>query len=194
MTPSKDHQLPSRLVKKLEKRGVTEPAVFDFTFDYDWTPIVKRGDPNKRIRIDYSDDPGYWASIVAAKPGTKRSDHEREMYEEVARVSVSCSRIPRSSFEANEMCLPMFQDHGGSWESYLDHKWSLDRRNTPEDKLHELHDRWISAIVGDWYNRMKKVDVEYEFARHKVSVRASPALERNRQSHQGLTVFFTILG
>ncbi|KAJ9155604.1 hypothetical protein NKR23_g1714 [Pleurostoma richardsiae] len=60
---------PSSTVKKREL-GLDESAVvYDFTFDYDFGPITRRGDPNKLLGIDYSDDPGYWATVVTAPPG-----------------------------------------------------------------------------------------------------------------------------
>ncbi|KAM7204861.1 family 18 glycosyl hydrolase [Rhypophila sp. PSN 637] len=154
-SPDEDiHENPAvthELFKRLEKRGITKPRVYDFTFNYDYSPIVKRGDPNKRIRIDYSDDAGYWANIVSAPPGRpigSRSEHmawKREQQVEVER------------------------DHGGSWESYLDHKWRLDRRSTPEHQLHELHERWFSSALGDWLNAMQHVDESYEVFKRSIS-------------------------
>lgn len=66
MTPSTDH---SHLHKHLVKRGLEAARVFDFTFDYDYSPIEKRADKsNVLLRIDYSDDPGYWDTIVGRLP------------------------------------------------------------------------------------------------------------------------------
>ncbi|KAI9162673.1 glycoside hydrolase [Paramyrothecium foliicola] len=33
--------------------------------------------------------------------------------------------------------------HGNDWKRYLDHTWREDRRYTPPEKLHELHERWL---------------------------------------------------
>ncbi|KAK3338506.1 hypothetical protein B0H65DRAFT_446351 [Neurospora tetraspora] len=119
-------------------------------------PIVKRGDERVKIRIDYSTDPGYWAEIVAAQPGIykrrikSRSDFEvvkREMQEEVDR------------------------NHEGSWPDFLDHKFSLDRRSTPEHELHELHARWFSYDLARWMDRFSKVDETFEVASYSVNDR-----------------------
>ncbi|KAK3360720.1 family 18 glycosyl hydrolase [Lasiosphaeria hispida] len=151
LEPAKDYDgVPKNLIKHLEKRGIPKPRVYEFTFNYDYSPIIKRGDSNKRIRIDYSDDAGYWANIVSAPPGrpigsrSERLAWKREQQEEVDR------------------------DHKGSWERYLDHKWSLDRRSTPEDKLHELHERWFSSTLGDWLNAMQHVDENYEIFKRSI--------------------------
>lgn len=156
MTPSTDHELPGVLGKHLEKRGISTPRVYDLTYDYDYSPIVKRGDKRVKIRIDYSTDPGYWAEIVAAQPGNykrrikSRSDFEvvkREMQEEVDR------------------------NHEGSWPDFLDHKFSLDRRSTPEHELHELHARWFSYDLARWMDRFSKVDEAFEVASYSVNDR-----------------------
>ncbi|KAK0710667.1 hypothetical protein B0H67DRAFT_516214 [Lasiosphaeris hirsuta] len=152
MEPATDLEgVPKELIKHLEKRGIPQPRVYDFTFNYDYSPIIKRGDPNKRIRIDYSDDAGYWANIVSAPPGRNigsRAEHmawKREQQVEVDRY------------------------HGGSWESYLDHRWSVERRSTPEHELHELHERWFSSTLADWLNAMEHVDESYEVFKRSIS-------------------------
>jgi chitinase len=62
MQPSKSHQ---PLHNYLRKRGLDHSHVYDLTFDYDFTPLEKRGAAsNVLLRIDYSDDPGYWKNIV----------------------------------------------------------------------------------------------------------------------------------
>jgi chitinase len=61
LEPSQAHP---RLRKKLEKRGLHAAPVYDFTFDYDYSPIHARADSQVLLRIDYSDDPGYWSDIV----------------------------------------------------------------------------------------------------------------------------------
>jgi chitinase len=55
----------SHLRKHLEKCGLQSAPLYDFTIDYDFSPIEKRADAsNVLLRIDYSDDPGYWSTIV----------------------------------------------------------------------------------------------------------------------------------
>lgn len=54
----------SRLKHRLQKRGLHNAPVYDLTFDFDFEPIHKRASSNVLLRIDYSDDPGYWDEIV----------------------------------------------------------------------------------------------------------------------------------
>jgi chitinase len=62
LQPSESHQ---HLHNYLHKRGLDHSHVYDFTFDYDYSPIEKRGAAsNVLLRIDYSDHPGYWKKIV----------------------------------------------------------------------------------------------------------------------------------
>jgi len=66
LEPSLDHH---HLKKHLVKRGLGSALVYDFTFDYDFSVFEKRADPSKvLLRIDYSDDPGYWSEIVCMSP------------------------------------------------------------------------------------------------------------------------------
>jgi chitinase len=92
------------------------------------------------LRIDYSDNPGYWSEIVAAPAGQQK----RDMHAGVER------------------------DHAGDWHSYLDRQFARERRETPEADLHLLHARWLSITLDDWYNRMRNVDYDVNVLRHKV--------------------------
>jgi hypothetical protein len=48
----------------LQKRGFKDSAVYDFTFDYDYSPVTKRSNSDILMRLDYSDNDGYWKAIV----------------------------------------------------------------------------------------------------------------------------------
>jgi chitinase len=61
------------------------------------------------------------------------------------------------------------RDHGGSFKSYIDHEWRLDKRSTPEHELHQLHERWFSASLADWIAKMRQVDLNYDLVRHTVN-------------------------
>ncbi|KAG4420465.1 hypothetical protein IFR04_006385 [Cadophora malorum] len=68
LEPSVNHTtLPHRLVKRL---GLGKQT-FDFIFDHDFTAVNKRAASNILLRIDYSDDPGYWDKVVAP-PGVPK--------------------------------------------------------------------------------------------------------------------------
>jgi chitinase len=60
LEPSKTQDKPKHLVK----RGLVNETVYDFTFDYDFTPLQKRQTTNVLLRVDYSDDPSCWDSII----------------------------------------------------------------------------------------------------------------------------------
>ncbi|KAH9230227.1 glycoside hydrolase family 18 protein [Colletotrichum gloeosporioides 23] len=145
LSPSSNQTMPHRLVKR--RPELDDAQVYDLTFDYDFSPLRRRaGGSNVLIRIDYSDDPGYWSDIVAAAP-TKIRRSKRQIEEEVHR------------------------HHDGSYKKYMYHLWSIDKRSTPEHKLHELHSRWFSksGSIKDWIDRLRNVDEEYELVRHRVN-------------------------
>jgi chitinase len=67
MKPSKNQTIPRHVVK----RGlVSEPVVYDLTFDYDFRR-VPRDLGDTQIRLDYSNQEGYWDGVVD-KAGDKR--------------------------------------------------------------------------------------------------------------------------
>ncbi|RYN58904.1 hypothetical protein AA0114_g1804 [Alternaria tenuissima] len=123
---------------RLEKRGLSDAAVYDFTFDYDFTTFEKRADQsNVLVRIDYSDNPGYWDSIIEAPPGKHRRKRDLEIE-------------------------TMF---GGNKKAWLEHAWRKEKR-----ELHytELHKRWWSGNVKEWWDKQRDVDIKYEGVRHRV--------------------------
>lgn len=117
----------------------SKPTVYELTFDFDFSPLQKR-DSNVLLRIDYSDNPGYWSEIVKAPAGQQK----RDMHAEVRR------------------------EHAGDWHSYLDRRFARERRETREEDLHQLHERWLSIALDDWYQRMRNVDYDVSVLRHKV--------------------------
>ncbi|KXH60486.1 glycosyl hydrolase family 18 [Colletotrichum salicis] len=134
--------LPRLVKRKLQKRGMEfeKPKVYNLTFDYDYSVLQGRQDNKVRLRVDYSDNPGYWNDIVASPPGKTKRDVAMEVDEE----------------------------HGGSWESYLEHRWRIEKRSTPENEKHLLHERWFSLWAVDWINKQKEVDLDYDLVRHSV--------------------------
>ncbi|OTA84778.1 glycoside hydrolase family 18 protein [Hypoxylon sp. CO27-5] len=124
-------------IRSLSPRS--KPTVYKLTFDFDFSPLQKR-DSNVLLRIDYSDNPGYWSEIVAAPAGQQK----RDMHAEVKR------------------------EHAGDWHSYLDRRFARERRETSEEELHLLHERWLSIVLDDWYNRMRDVDYDVDVLRHSI--------------------------
>jgi chitinase len=85
LEPSVDHE---HLKKHLVKRGLDAAPVYDFTFDYDFGVFEKRADQSKvLLRIDYSDDPGYWSEIVGKSITSSHSLHVKQS----TNCSLSCS-------------------------------------------------------------------------------------------------------
>lgn len=81
----------------LVKRAPFGATVYNLTFDYDFHVLNGRADAEDvLIRIDYSNDKGYWKDMVSAAQGdplSKRSD-----IDEVEHI--------------------VKRDHGGDWKQY----------------------------------------------------------------------------
>ncbi|KAF8457846.1 glycosyl hydrolases family 18-domain-containing protein [Kalaharituber pfeilii] len=73
LVPAENQTLPHHLVKRyphLAKRGA-EALIYDFTFDYEWMR-VPRDQHETQMRVDFSNEVGYWDNIVAAAAKRKR--------------------------------------------------------------------------------------------------------------------------
>ncbi|GAP85921.1 putative glycosyl hydrolases family 18 protein [Rosellinia necatrix] len=68
MTPSPHQILPRRVRRSLSHR----PIVYDLTFDYDFTR-VPRDIGDTQVRIDFSNEVGYWDEVVAAAASKRKS-------------------------------------------------------------------------------------------------------------------------
>lgn len=119
--------------------GKKPPTIYELAFDFDFSPLQRR-DSNVLLRIDYSDNPGYWSEIVAAPAGQQK----RDMHAEVE------------------------HEHAGDWHGYLDRRFARERRATPDADLNVLHERWLSILIDDWYNRMRDVDYDVDVLRHRI--------------------------
>jgi hypothetical protein len=78
LTLSANQTLPGHL----QKRRITSP-VFDFTFDYN-IALVRRDAGDFRIRMDFSNVPGYWNAVVQS-PGEGNGGSKRDIKELVDR-------------------------------------------------------------------------------------------------------------
>ena len=63
LEPLADEQPPIHINIRNARRGVKNPPVYELTFDYDFSVLQKRAS-RVLLRIDYSDNPGYWSEIV----------------------------------------------------------------------------------------------------------------------------------
>ncbi|ORY04392.1 hypothetical protein BCR34DRAFT_572769 [Clohesyomyces aquaticus] len=133
LEPSASHE---HLKPHLVKRGLESAPVYDFTFDYDFSVFEKRADKsNVLLRIDYSDDPGYWSDIVLAHHNKRKRDLEVQF------------------------------DFGGDEKAWLYHTWHKEKRSMTHE---ELHARWWSGNVREWYDRQRNIDHDYTGIRHRV--------------------------
>lgn len=129
-------------IRNSRRSPLQNPPVYQLKFDNDFSVLQRRA-TNTLIRIGYSDNPRYWAEIVAARPDNRKT--KRELQQEVDDI------------------------HGGDWHGWLDHHWNLERRATPDHKLHLLHKRWFSLEPDRCISKMREVQVEYTALRHRVS-------------------------
>ncbi|OJJ03024.1 hypothetical protein ASPVEDRAFT_134350 [Aspergillus versicolor CBS 583.65] len=70
---SKNQSLPGHL----SKRGLEGRSVYDLTFDYNFQR-VPRDFGDAQMRIDFSNQPGYWDSVVDRPGGTEAERHTRK--------------------------------------------------------------------------------------------------------------------
>lgn len=77
------------------------------------------------------------------------------------------------------------RDHGGSYKRWLEHTWRKERRETPDDKLHELHARYFTLNPDEWFDKYREVDNSFDGPRRNVNV---SALRKSIHSLSELTV------
>lgn len=127
MVPSESQVLP-RGLESLPHRAV----VYDLTFDYDFAR-VPRDLGNTQLRIDFSNQQGYWDEVVAAAASTKK-------------------KRKRSLHEA-----------GGSHKRWLEEEFREDLHFNGLASRDEFHKRWFGSSVIDWLTRMLKPEVSKTF-------------------------------
>jgi len=71
---------------------------------------------------------------------------------------------------ARKRDLEVEQEHGGDYKRWLEHTWRKEKRETPDHKLHELHERWFSLDPNEWYKMYESVDNDFAGPRRSVSV------------------------
>ncbi|KAI2463541.1 family 18 glycosyl hydrolase [Annulohypoxylon bovei var. microspora] len=155
MEPAADQNVSRTLARRLIKRESNlqrTPTIYDFTFDYDFSILHGRDSSDVQIRIDYSEDPGYWKAFVDNAPGSDplKSKHKRDIELEVERK------------------------HGGSWKRYANHMYREGKRETPDHLLHEFHKRWTDPSEEDWMKFMealneKQFDQEVNLGTHHIT-------------------------
>jgi chitinase len=61
---------------------------------------------------------------------------------------------------------------GGDHKAWLEHTWRKEKRSFNHV---ELHKRWWSGNVREWWDKQKKVDIDYTGIHHRVYVRKVPS-------------------
>ena len=159
LEPSVYHE---HLKKHLVKRGLDAAPIYNFTFDYNFGVFEMRADPSKvLLRIDYSDDPGYWSEIVCKL---------NNFYTPSARSNTLNARAA-AHHGKKKRDLEVEERFGGDHKQWLYHTWHTEKRSMNHE---ELHARWWSGDVREWFDKHRKVDQEYTGVRHRVIV--SPPL------------------
>ncbi|KAI0203159.1 carbohydrate-binding module family 18 [Astrocystis sublimbata] len=128
MTLSKDQILPRSLRRSLSHI----PNVYDLTFDYDFTR-VPRDNGDTQVRIDFSNEVGYWDEVVSAAASKRKGKAKRSLDE--------------------------FQGNHVRWleEEYRD---DAHMGLVPRD---ELHARWFGSDVLDWLREMLSPKISREY-------------------------------
>ncbi|KAH6671469.1 hypothetical protein B0J14DRAFT_565139 [Halenospora varia] len=134
----------TQLPKRLQKRSGIDPLIYDFTFDYDFTVVNKRASSNVLMRIDYSDDVGYWDKIVG-----KRNQRWR-----VNPFLTQRTTAPPSTQKKRD--LEVKTEHGGDYKKWVEHSWHKEKRSMD---LAELHKRWFSSDIREWFSKQRDIDL-----------------------------------
>lgn len=119
-------------------RGLSEglghtPVVYDLTFDYDFER-VPRDLGNTQLRIDYSNEPGYWDKVVAgAVAGGDKKRRKRSL-----------------------------ADAGHSHRRWLEDEFRDDAHFGGLTK-EEFHKRWFGETVLEWLGMMTKGEIKKTF-------------------------------
>ena len=128
MVMAKHQILPRRLANLGHK-----PVVYDLTFDYDFLR-VPRDLGDTQMRIDFSNEVGYWDNVVAAAAdGKKKRKSKRTL-----------------------------ADVGGSHKRWLEEEFR-DDLHFGGLSTEELHARWFGSAVLDWLRKMLKPEISKKF-------------------------------
>ena len=127
-----EHQILPREFAGVGNLG-HKPVMYDLTFDYDFHR-VPRDLGNTQLRIDYSNEPGYWDEVVAAAVTDKRK-HRRSLVDDAGR------RHHRRWLEAE------YRDDA--------HFGGLSKE--------EFHKRWFGETVLEWLGMMTKGEIKKTF-------------------------------
>lgn len=130
MAPSANQTLPHHISKRKLKHS---PIVYDLRFDYEYARIP-RDFGDTQLRVDFSNQEGYWDEVVAAS-ASKRRKTKRSL-----------------------------EDVGGNHKRWLEEEWRDDMTDLRRGELsHEdLHKRWFGKDILDWLGGLLNVKIKKE--------------------------------
>ena len=109
-----------------------KPVLYDLTFDYDFSR-VPRDLGNTQLRIDYSNEKGYWNEVVAAAASNKKKRTKRSL-----------------------------ADVGHNHKRWLEEEYRDDLHHGALS-THEFHKRWFGESVLEWLRKMIKPEIKKTF-------------------------------
>ncbi|KAK3933773.1 putative glycosyl hydrolases family 18 protein [Diplogelasinospora grovesii] len=140
MVVSKDQTIPGHIRKRTTG---ADPVVYDLTFDYDFRR-VPRDLGETQWRLDYSNEEGYWDSVVDSPGQTRR----------------------KRSFHDSAL-----KGTPGSHKRWLEDSWHGDMMDHRAGLIsrEELHARWFGSDAVEWLKGLFTVAVEAPAITHQIS-------------------------
>ncbi|KAH8882031.1 hypothetical protein GQ53DRAFT_589853, partial [Thozetella sp. PMI_491] len=140
MVVAKDQNIPGHIQKRTAHPN---PVVFELAFDYDFRR-VPRDLGDTQWRLDYSNEEGYWDSVVDSPGQTKR----------------------KRSFSDSE-----HKGTKGGHKRWLEETWHGDMTDHRKGLLtrEELHARWFGSDAIEWLKGLFTVAVEAPAITHQIS-------------------------
>lgn len=154
MRPAASQEIPHRIVKRSGLSASKKHVVYDLTFDYDFARVRRDSGEETQVRIDYSNEEGYWDAIV-----DKAADKKR-------RRARSLDSLP---------------DFDGDHQLWLEHAWAEDHKGGLLTR-EELHARWFGSDILDWLQGLFSVAEAAPSVTHSVSETLSVLLLQEQYS------------
>lgn len=120
---------------------------------------------NVLMRIDYSDDPGYWDKIVG-QFSIKEEPHKNS--------AKSSTAAPGEKKLRRKQLEEVRELHGGSYKRWIEHTWHKEKRSM--DRA-ELHERWFSGQVLEWFTLQSEIALKSPTLHRSMDVSPHPLTE-----------------
>lgn len=154
MVPSGNQALPKHLAKRDYSHT---PTVYDLTFDYEWHR-VRRDLGETQMRVDFSNEVGYWDNIVAKAASKKRKrsledfggNHKRWLEEEWR------DDLHHGALSTRELHARWFGEDVVSWVK------GLFNHNIKPEFTHDIDTTFTAVLVKEQWGpcKVKGVDVQ----------------------------------